>query len=112
MPRRSFAATIFWVETDAGVVGIGSGDTMAGFDDYVDLFVGRDPLAIARHARTLETISYHAGRYSGVVAALSGAGPATARLVRSAATARTSALTLGTATGCAIALRRRRGRAS
>jgi D-galactarolactone cycloisomerase len=62
-PRRSFEATIVRVETDAGVVGIGSGDTMNGFDDFVSGFVGRDPLAIARHARALETISFHAGRY-------------------------------------------------
>jgi D-galactarolactone cycloisomerase len=62
-PRRSFEATIVRVETDEGLVGIGSGDTMNGFDDFVSGFVGRDPLAIARHARALETISFHAGRY-------------------------------------------------
>jgi L-alanine-DL-glutamate epimerase-like enolase superfamily enzyme len=49
---------------------MGSGDTMNGFDDFVQLFVGRDPLAIARHARTLETISFHAGRYWPLEAAL------------------------------------------
>jgi len=59
-PRRSFAATIVRVETDEGVVGIGSGDTMDGFDAYADLFVGMDPLAIARHVRVLETIDFHA----------------------------------------------------
>ena len=32
VPRRSFAATVVRVETDEGVVGIGSGDTMAGFE--------------------------------------------------------------------------------
>jgi L-alanine-DL-glutamate epimerase-like enolase superfamily enzyme len=69
-PRRSFEATLVRVETDAGLVGIGSGDTMNGFDDFVQLFVGRDPLAIARHARTLETISFHAGRYWPLEAAL------------------------------------------
>jgi D-galactarolactone cycloisomerase len=69
-PRRSFDATIVRVETDAGLVGVGSGDTMAGFDDFVQLFVGRDALAIARHARTLETISFHAGRYWPLEAAL------------------------------------------
>ncbi len=36
----------------------------------VQLFVGRDPLAIARHVRTLETISFHAGRYWPLEAAL------------------------------------------
>jgi L-alanine-DL-glutamate epimerase-like enolase superfamily enzyme len=69
-PRRSFEATLVRVETDAGLVGVGSGDTMGGFDDFVRLFVGRDPLAIARHARTLETISFHAGRYWPLEAAL------------------------------------------
>jgi L-alanine-DL-glutamate epimerase-like enolase superfamily enzyme len=62
-PRRTFEATIVRVETDAGLVGIGSGDTMNGFDDFVSGFVGLDALAIGRHARALETISFHAGRY-------------------------------------------------
>lgn len=69
-PRRSFEATLVRVETDAGLVGIGSGDTMVGFDDFVSSFVGRDALAIARHARALETISFHAGRYWPLEAAL------------------------------------------
>ena len=69
-PRRSFDATIVRVETDEGLVGIGSGDTMNGFDDFVSLFVGRDPVAIGRHARALETISFHAGRYWPFEAAL------------------------------------------
>ena len=69
-PRRSFDATIVRVETDSGLVGIGSGDTMNGFDDFVQLFVGRDALAIERHARVLETVSFHAGRYWPLEAAL------------------------------------------
>ncbi|MEO8570553.1 MAG: mandelate racemase/muconate lactonizing enzyme family protein [Chloroflexota bacterium] len=63
VPRRSFAATLVRVETDAGVVGIGSGDTMDGFEAFEHLFLGRDPLAIARHVRALETIDFHGGRY-------------------------------------------------
>ena len=63
VPRRSFGATIVRVETDEGIVGIGSGDTMDGFDPFAHLFVGTDPLAIARHVRVLETIDFHAGRY-------------------------------------------------
>ncbi len=63
VPRRSFPATIVRVETDEGIVGLGSGDTMDGFDAYAHLFVGEDPLAVARHVRTLETIDFHAGRY-------------------------------------------------
>src|SRR3954452_13124718 len=63
VPRSRFPVTIVRVETDEGVVGIGSGDTMDGFPAYEHLFVGQDPLAIARHVRALETIDFHAGRY-------------------------------------------------
>ena len=69
-PRRSFEATIVLVETDEGLTGIGSGDTMDGFERYEDLFVGRDPLAIERHVAVLETITFHAGRYWPLEAAL------------------------------------------
>jgi D-galactarolactone cycloisomerase len=69
-PRRSFEATIVRVETDSGLVGVGSGDTMNGIDDFVQLFVGRDALAIERHARVLETVSFHAGRFWPLEAAL------------------------------------------
>jgi len=70
VPRRSFAATIVRVETDEGVVGIGSGDTMDGFEAFEHLFVGQDPLAVARHVRVLETIDFHAGRYWSLEVAL------------------------------------------
>ena len=66
----SFAATLVEVETDEGVTGIGSGDTMDGFEAYAHLFVGQDPLRIARHVRALETIAFHAGRYWPLEAAL------------------------------------------
>jgi L-alanine-DL-glutamate epimerase-like enolase superfamily enzyme len=70
IPRRSFEATIVRVQTDAGITGIGSGDTMAGFEQFEHLFVGQDPRAIACHVRRLETISFHAGRYWPLEAAL------------------------------------------
>jgi L-alanine-DL-glutamate epimerase-like enolase superfamily enzyme len=70
VPRRSFSATVVRVRTDEGVTGIGSGDTMDGFEAFEHLFVGRDPLQIARHVRTLETIAFHAGRYWPLEAAL------------------------------------------
>jgi len=70
VPRTSFAATLVRVETHEGVVGIGSGDTMDGFEAFEHLFVGEDPLQIARHARALETINFHAGRYWPLEAAL------------------------------------------
>jgi D-galactarolactone cycloisomerase len=69
-PRRSFEATLVLVETDEGVTGIGSGDTMDGFERYEHLFVGQDPLAIERHVAVLETITFHAGRYWPLEAAL------------------------------------------
>jgi D-galactarolactone cycloisomerase len=69
-PRVEFGATVVRVETDEGVSGIGSGDTMAGFEQFKHLFIGRDPLALAAHARALETISFHAGRYWPLEAAL------------------------------------------
>jgi D-galactarolactone cycloisomerase len=69
-PRTRFDATLVRVHTDEGVSGVASGDTMDGFDAFEHLFLGRDPLALAAHARTLETISFHAGRYWPLEAAL------------------------------------------
>lgn len=63
VPRMVFPVTVVRVETDEGITGIGSGDTMDGFEAYEHLFIGQDPLAIARHVRALETIDFHAGRY-------------------------------------------------
>ncbi len=63
MPRTRFPVTLVRVETDDGIVGVGSGDTMDGFEAFAHLFIGQDPLAIARHVRALETIDFHAGRY-------------------------------------------------
>ena len=70
VPRTVFPVTIVRVETDEGITGIGSGDTMDGFEAFEHLFVGTDPLAIARHVRVLETIDLHAGRYWPLEAAL------------------------------------------
>jgi D-galactarolactone cycloisomerase len=69
-PRRSFEATLVFVETDEGLTGVGSGDTMDGFERYEELFTGRDPLEIDRHVFVLETIAFHAARYWPVEAAL------------------------------------------
>lgn len=63
VPRRSFTATVVRVETDEGVVGIGSGDVMEGFEAYAHHFIGHDPLLIERHVRAIETIDFHASRY-------------------------------------------------
>jgi L-alanine-DL-glutamate epimerase-like enolase superfamily enzyme len=35
---------------------------MLGIESYVDLFVGKDPMALERHFRVLSHISFHAGR--------------------------------------------------
>jgi D-galactarolactone cycloisomerase len=70
VPRRHFDATLVRVETDEGVTGYGSGDTMDGFGAFEDLFVGRDPLQIARHVAAIETINFHAARYWPLEAAL------------------------------------------
>jgi L-alanine-DL-glutamate epimerase-like enolase superfamily enzyme len=69
-PRRAFPVTIVRVETDDGVIGVGSGDTMDGFEAFEHLFLGGDPLAIAHHVRVLETIDFHAGRYWPIEVAL------------------------------------------
>jgi len=61
-PRTRFPATIVRVHDDAGHVGVGSGDSMYGFDDYRALFVGQDPLELDRHAAVLANIDFHAGR--------------------------------------------------
>ncbi|HET6499855.1 MAG TPA: mandelate racemase/muconate lactonizing enzyme family protein [Amycolatopsis sp.] len=70
VPRRHFDATIVRVHTDDGVTGIGSGDTMDGFDAVRHLFVGQDPLDIVRHVKAIETANFHRGRYWPLEAAL------------------------------------------
>lgn len=69
-PRRHFDATIVRVRTDEGVTGLGSGDTMAGFEAVKHLFLGEDPLNIARHVRAIETANFHGGRFWPLEAAL------------------------------------------
>jgi D-galactarolactone cycloisomerase len=69
-PRRQMEAMLVRVETDEGLTGIGSGDTMDGFERYESLFLGEDPLTLERHVRVLETIAFHAGRYWPLEAAL------------------------------------------
>ena len=69
-PRRHVDATIVRVETDEGLVGLGSGDTMDGFEAFAHLFVGTDPAQIMRHVRVIETLDFHAGRYWPLEAAL------------------------------------------
>ena len=70
VPRRHFDATLVRVETDEGITGYGSGDTMDGFAAYQDLFLGRDPRQIVDHVKVIETINFQAGRYWPLEAAL------------------------------------------
>lgn len=61
-PRHYWDATIVRVHTDAGLTGVGSGDLMLGFAGHEELFVGQDALAIERHWRILNNLSFHYGR--------------------------------------------------
>jgi D-galactarolactone cycloisomerase len=63
IPRTSFDATVVVVETDEGVTGYGSGDTMDGFDAHRHHFIGTDPTAIAEQVRRIESVGFHAGRF-------------------------------------------------
>ncbi len=62
-PRRVSEATLVFVDTDEGITGVGSGDTMSDFSRYAHFFVGEDPMRMVRHVKVLETLSFHAGRY-------------------------------------------------
>ncbi len=61
-PRHYWDATIVRVETDEGLTGFGSGDLMVGFAGHEHLFIGQDPMAIERHFRVINNISFHYGR--------------------------------------------------
>ena len=69
-PRTSFPATLVEVETDEGITGVGSGDSMDGFESFQHLFLGTDPLQILNQVRRIETINFHGGRYWPLEAAL------------------------------------------
>ena len=63
VPRGSFAASIVRVETDAGVVGIGSGDTCFGFEEaYKQYFIGQDLDDIDHLHGMLNNIAFHHSR--------------------------------------------------
>ena len=61
-PRVHFDATLVRVSTDSGLVGVGSGDRLLGFEGHESLFIGHDPLALERHFRVLSNIDFHYGR--------------------------------------------------
>ncbi len=61
-PRLAFPVTVYRVYDDEGRMGVGAGDAMRGLVDYVDLFLGRDPLDLGRHGAVLENIAFFDGR--------------------------------------------------
>lgn len=69
-PRTRFDATLVIIDTDQALTGIGSGDTMAGFEAHAHHFLGEDPLRMLRHVEALESIDLHAGRSWPLEAAL------------------------------------------
>lgn len=62
IPRRLFATTLVFIDTDQGITGIGSGDLMHGFAGHESLFVGQSPFLMERHAQILDNIDFHYGR--------------------------------------------------
>jgi D-galactarolactone cycloisomerase len=58
-PRTSFEATLVFVDTDEGLIGIGSGDTMDGFERYEHHFLGHNALDLAHHQAILEMLARH-----------------------------------------------------
>lgn len=69
-PRHHFDATNVRVHADEGLTGLGSGDTMYGFEAFRHPFTGKDPLDIVRHVRAIETANFHGGVYWPLEAAL------------------------------------------
>jgi D-galactarolactone cycloisomerase len=70
-PRSTFEASLVFVDTDEGVTGIGSGDTMDGFERFAHHFIGRSALDLAHHQGILEVLARHReGRYWPLEAAL------------------------------------------
>lgn len=61
-PRTRFPATVVRIGTDAGITGVGGGDTLAGIEPHLHHMLGTDPLAIERQVRVLETIDLHGPR--------------------------------------------------
>ena len=62
-PRHEFETVLVRVHTDEGVTGVGSGESMDGFDAYRHLFLGTDPLDIVNQVRAIETANFAGGCY-------------------------------------------------
>ncbi len=61
--RTRFSATIVEVHTNEGLVGYGSGDSMIGFEQFKDLFIGQEVNQMERHSDVLATLAFHYARY-------------------------------------------------
>ncbi len=61
--RESFTINLVRVRTDEGLEGVAAGDSMGGFAEHADLFLGRDPRDIERHHAVLDNLCFHYGRW-------------------------------------------------
>lgn len=61
-PRHHVDIDLVRVITEDGLMGIGAGDPMPGFDGHENLFVGHDPRNLERHNRVIDNLSFHYGR--------------------------------------------------
>ena len=62
-PRGRFTISLVRVRTDEGLEGVAAGDTMGGFAEHTDLFLGCDPRDIERHHAVLDNLCFHHGRW-------------------------------------------------
>ena len=62
-PRARFTISLVRVRTDEGLEGVAAGDTMGGFSEHADLFLGRDPRDIEGHHAVLDNLCFHHGRW-------------------------------------------------
>ena len=62
-PREIFAINLVRVRTEQGLEGVAAGDSMGGFKEHADLFLGRDPCDIERHYAVLDNLCFHYGRW-------------------------------------------------
>jgi L-alanine-DL-glutamate epimerase-like enolase superfamily enzyme len=62
-PRPRYSAMIVRVDTDDGITGFGSGDTMAGFEGHEELFIGQDPRNLNYLYEIISNLSFHYGKH-------------------------------------------------
>lgn len=62
-PRPRYGAMIVRIDTDEGITGYGSGDTMAGFEGHEELFLGQDPHNLPYLYQIISNLSFHYGKH-------------------------------------------------